>query len=358
MQDLKSINTGTLANAFYFLACVFLIVYSLSKLSGLLSSIAIAFLIWFLINAFVSSLEKLRIFQYKYAKKLVLPFAVIFIFFSLFKITTFIALNIADLGSSLSGIDERLSLLIANLSSNFSIDITQELNKIMQQISIASLINKALGLFSSIFSNSLQIILYVMFLLLDQQYFDAKLKALFPNKDKKVKVEKILHAIAGNIKTYIYITTIIRLCTGILTYLICSFFSLEGAPLWGVIAFILNFIPTIGSIIAVLIPSLFALVSLSDITLAFALIPCLAFIQFLLGNIIQPKLMGDKLNISQFVVIFSMVAWGMMWGTIGMFLSIPLMVILSIILSQFDSTKKLAILISANGKISTDKNSL
>jgi len=355
MQDLKSLNTPTLSNAFYFLACIFLIVYSLSQLSGLLSSIAIAFLIWFLINAFVSSLEKLFIFKYRFTKKLVLPFAVIFIFFSLFKITSFIALNITDLGASLSGIDQRISLVLNNLSSSFSIDITQELNKLLQQISIASLINKALGLFSSVFSNSLQIILYVMFLLLDQQFFDAKLKALFPKEDKRQRVETMLHSIAGNIKTYIYITTIISLCTGLLTYLICSFFGLEGASLWGFIAFILNFIPTIGSIIAVLIPSLFALVSLSDISFALLLIPCLAFVQFLLGNIIQPKLMGNKLNISQFVVIFSLVAWGMMWGTIGMFLSIPLMVILSIILSQFESTKMLAILISANGNISSDK---
>lgn len=70
---------------------------------------------------------------------------------------------------------------------------------------------------------------------------------------------------------------------------------------------------------------------------------CLALVcvQFVIGNIIYPKLMGNKLNISQFVVILSLVVWGAMWGTIGMFLSVPLMMILLIILSQFESTRTL-----------------
>ena len=123
------------------------------------------------------------------------------------------------------------------------------------------------------------------------------------------------------------------------------------AFLWGFIAFVLNFIPTIGSIIAVLIPTIFAFIQLSLISDVLILFTLLIIIQFVLGNIVQPRMMGDKLNISQFVVILSLVIWGAMWGTIVMFLSVPLMVILLIIFSQFESTKKLAILISGDGNI-------
>ncbi len=180
-----------------------------------------------------------------------------------------------------------------------------------------------------------------------------KMKALFPNDTNREKANNILHSISENIKTYISITTIISLGTGILTYFICELFGLEGAGLWGgFIAFILNFIPTIGSIIAVLTPFFFALVQL-DLTTALFLIPALGIVQFTLGNIIQPRLMGNKLNISQFVVILSLVIWGgAMWGgTIGMFLSVPLMVILMIIFSQFEPTRPMAILISGNGQL-------
>ncbi len=212
-------------------------------------------------------------------------------------------------------------------------------------------INKVITAFSTIFSNIVQILLYVLFLLLDQRFFDAKLNALFPNDEHKSRAKHVLTSISQSIRTYISITTIISLITGLLTYLVCEIFSLQGAVLWGFIAFVLNFIPTIGSIIAVLIPVTFALVQFPEISDVLILSLVLITIQFVIGNIIYPKLMGNKLNISQFVVIVSLVVWGAMWGTIGMFLSVPLMVILLIIFSQFESTKKLAILISGDGNI-------
>ena len=119
----------------------------------------------------------------------------------------------------------------------------------------------------------------------------------------------------------------------------------------GFIAFILNFIPTIGTIIAVLIPTVFAIIQLTDISSILYLFIFLVLIQFVIGNVIYPKLMGKSLNISQFVVILSLVVWGAMWGTIGMFLAVPIMMILLIILSQFESTKNLAVLISEDGNI-------
>jgi AI-2 transport protein TqsA len=152
---------------------------------------------------------------------------------------------------------------------------------------------------------------------------------------------------------YLSITTIISLLTGILTYIVCEIFSLEGAALWGFIAFVLNFIPTIGSIIAVVIPTLFSLIQFPELADVLVFTLCLVEIQFIIGNILYPKLMGNKLNISQFVVILSLVIWGAMWGTVGMFLSVPLMMILMIILSQFENTKGMAILISGDGKINT-----
>ena len=194
-------------------------------------------------------------------------------------------------------------------------------------------------------------------LLIDQRYFKTKLNALFPKQVNRDKAEHVLISISKGIRTYISITTIISLITGFLTYLICEMFSLQGAVLWGFIAFVLNFIPTIGSIIAVLIPTIFALIQFPEISDVLFLSLALVAIQFVIGNIIYPRLMGNKLNISQFIVILSLVVWGAMWGTIGMFLSVPLMMILLIILSQFNSTKSLAILISGDGSILSSSKS-
>ena len=202
-------------------------------------------------------------------------------------------------------IDNKVNDLIQKISLMTSFDLATPLQKFFQEFSLSSVINKVITAFSTIFSNIVQILLYVLFLLIDQRFFNAKLNALFPKKDNRIKAEHILTSISKGVRTYIFITTIISLTTGFLTYLSQVLF----------------------------------------------LCLSLIMIQFVIGNIIYPKLMGNKLNISQFIVILSLVIWGAMWGTIGMFLSVPLMMILLIILSQFEGTKSLAILILGDGTI-------
>jgi AI-2 transport protein TqsA len=353
----SSLGNTNFANAFYFFAFMFLFVFSLNSLSNILTPIAIAVLIWFLINAFANQIKRLPFLNAKVGDYIAIPLSLIFIVYSMVEIGSFITSSMMELSSTISQLDSKVYELIDKLSLLTSFDLATPLQKFFEEFSLSSVINKVISAFSAIFGNIVQIFLYVLFLLIDQQFFSAKLNALFPKKENKNRVEHILTSISKGIRTYISITTIISLSTGFLTYFLCEMFSLQGAVLWGFIAFVLNFIPTIGSIIAVLIPTVFALIQFNEISDVLILFVALVLIQFVIGNIIYPKLMGNKLNISQFIVILSLVVWGAMWGTIGMFLSIPLMMILLIVLSQFESTKKLAILISADGNILAASNS-
>ncbi|MEN8717174.1 MAG: AI-2E family transporter [Sulfurovum sp.] len=337
--------------AFYFLAFMFLVIYSLSNLSNILAPIAISILIWFLINSLANTLKKLPYLNSNLGNKIAIPFSVVVIFITIFIVGNFIASSLVELSGVIVKFDSRFNLIIEKLSLVTGLDIPKNIENFLEQFSIASVLNNVLGAFSSILSNSIQIILYVLFLLIDQAFFNSKLNALFPNYEARQKAKEVLNKISKTISTYISITTLISLFTGFLTYLICEYFSLEGAVLWGFVAFLFNFIPTIGSIIAVLFPVLFSIIQFELITDVLFLLLVLVVIQFIIGNILYPKLMGSKLNISQFVVIFSLVIWGAMWGTVGMFLSVPLMMIILIILSQFENTKAIAILISADGKI-------
>ena len=350
------INTN-FANAFYFFGFMFLAVYSLNSLSSILTPIAIAILIWFLINAFANQIKRLPYLNPKVGDIIAIPLSLIFIVYSMIEIGSFIASSMLELSSTIAQLDTKVNALIQKLSAISSIDLLTPLQKFFQEFSLSSIINKVIAAFSAIFSNLIQILLYVLFLLIDQRFFKTKLNALFPKQVNRDKAEHVLISISKGIRTYISITTIISLITGFLTYLICEMFSLQGAVLWGFIAFVLNFIPTIGSIIAVLIPTIFALIQFPEISDVLFLSLALVAIQFVIGNIIYPRLMGNKLNISQFIVILSLVVWGAMWGTIGMFLSVPLMMILLIILSQFNSTKSLAILISGDGSILSSSKS-
>ncbi len=346
----KVYNTNFTA-AFYFFAFMSLVVFTLSSLSDILTPIAIAILIWFLINAFANQIKKLPFMNSNFGELIAIPISLIIIVYSMFEIGSFITSSMVELSSTISQLDSKISVILEKISTLTSFDVVTPVEKLFEQFSLTTLINKVISAFSSIFSNIVQILLYVLFLLLDQRFFNAKINALFSNYETRQKAKEVLSSISKTIRMYLSITTIISLLTGVLTYAICSFFGLEGAVLWGFIAFILNFIPTIGSIIAVFIPLMFALVQFTDYSVVLILFVCLVSVQFVIGNILYPRLMGNKLNISQFVVILSLVIWGAMWGTVGMFLSVPLMMIILIILSQFENTKAMAILISGDGKI-------
>ena len=350
----KLYNTN-FAAAFYFLAFISMIVYAFSSMSKILTPIAIAVLIWFLINALANLIKKFPYMNSNIGEFIAIPLSLIIIVFSMLEIGGFIASSMVELSSTIAQLDDKFNLIIEKVSQLTGFDVSSRFEKIFEQFSIASLINKVISAFSSIVSNIMQIFLYVLFLLLDQRFFNAKLNALFPNYETRKKANEVLTSISNTIRMYISITTIISLATGFLVYFICEIFSLQGAVLWGFVAFVLNFIPTIGSIIAVLIPTLFALVQFTELSEVLFLFLSLIIVQFTIGNVIYPRLMGSKLNISQFVVILSLVLWGAMWGTVGMFLSVPMMMILLIILSQFENTKGLAILISGDGKIYSNK---
>ena len=118
-----------------------------------------------------------------------------------------------------------------------------------------------------------------------------------------------------------------------------------------ILTFLFNFIPNIGSFAASLLPVLFAMIQFNNSVLVLWLAVCLIGIQFIFGNIIEPKIMGESINLSAVVILFALLFWGFVWGIPGMFLAVPMTVILKIVFENIDQLKPVAILMS--GKIKT-----
>lgn len=144
--------------------------------------------------------------------------------------------------------------------------------------------------------------------------------------------------------------------TGVLSYLWLSYIGLEFAGIWAFIIFVMNYIPTIGSIIACSLPILYSLITTNTMNMPILTAVGLISIQIMLGNIIEPKLTGKTLNLSTLAILINLVFWGIIWGFAGMFFSVPLLVATFIITAQFDSTRWIAILLSANGEIPDKKD--
>jgi predicted PurR-regulated permease PerM len=157
-------------------------------------------------------------------------------------------------------------------------------------------------------------------------------------------------AIVEDLQEYLWIKTQISLVTGVLAWVLCLATGVDYPVLWGVIAFLLNYIPTIGSIIAAVPPVLLGFVLLGWERGVILVIGYL-LINTVMGNIIEPKVMGKRLGLSSLVVFLSLVFWGWIWGPLGMFLSVPLTMIVKILLEYSDDMKWIAVLLGSGAEM-------
>ena len=137
----------------------------------------------------------------------------------------------------------------------------------------------------------------------------------------------------------------------ILSYCILLVAEIDFAAFWALLIFILNYIPYIGSVIAVAFPVVLSLLQFSSIILTASVLIGLLGVQLLVGNIVEPRITGKSLNLSPVVIVLALSVWGSIWGVIGMILSVPIMVMVMIVLSQFSKTRPIAVLMSQSGEI-------
>lgn len=204
------------------------------------------------------------------------------------------------------------------------------------------------------------ILIYVAFLFLAQSAWSPKLDRIFRDKDRRDQVSEIGHAARRGIETYLWTQTVISVMITVLTYITLVALGVDNAIFLSGLIFVLNYIPTIGSIVAAFVPFLFALVqpdvpgwvpggAQDSYFFSVIVFAAVSFWQFMIGNFVQPRIMGDSLNISALVVLLSLAIWGAIWGIPGMFLSAPLTVLLMILCAQSATTRWIAVLLSADG---------
>ena len=221
-----------------------------------------------------------------------------------------------------------------------------DLRKLFNPGAAMKLVATTLNSLGNALTNGFMIILTVIFILLEVSSFPKKIKKIFEdNPEAMMPFDKF----SENIKRYMAIKTIISLGTGIAVFLMLSFIKLKYAFLWGVLAFILNYIPNIGSIIAAVPPILLALIQLSP---AYSIAIAIGFlvINLVAGNVIEPRFMGKGLGLSTLVVFLSLIFWGWVLGPVGMLLSVPLTVMVKIAVDSSESFKWLSILLGPETK--------
>ena len=204
--------------------------------------------------------------------------------------------------------------------------------------------------------NAMLIFLIILFILMEFSSFTIKAKAILGLSDKSISY---LSTITKNTRHYLVIKTFICLTNGVLIYIALLIIGVDYPLLWATVAGLMNYIPNIGSIFATIPAVLFALIQLG---LGGALWTLGAFVVIhnVLGNFIEPKILGRGLGLSALVVLLSLLFWGYIMGPVGMFLSVPFTMTIKIILEQNEKTRWMAILLGspAEAKIFLEQKEL
>ena len=340
-----------LKDAFYAIGLVTLIVAVLTLGAKIFVPIALAILLWFLVNAFAGILKRAPIFGRVITDGVALILATIATLGLVWLAGQIVIANLAQLSNGFQNLDERIAGAVSSLEAATGLAINFDLSRITDFFSLQTVLRHIISAIGQIASEFSLILLFMLFLLLDQPYYEAKIKALFPDRQRQARIRKVLRKIGEDTRIYIWLMTVVSVITGCITYVIATAYGLQGAAFWGFAAFALNFIPTIGSFLGVLIPGAYAFVQFDQPENALTFMLALSVVQFIMGNLVLPRLMGDRLNLSQFVVILSLSIWSAMWGVAGLFLAVPLMMVLAIVLSQFESTRPVAIIMSKTGQV-------
>ncbi|MDC7218743.1 MAG: AI-2E family transporter [Spirochaetales bacterium] len=312
----------------------------LKTLSALLLPLVFAGLLALLCIPLV---QKLRDFHIP--KALILPVVALLVCFILVLV---INIFVTTFSSILSDMDElsrlfnnKIGLISRWADRRFGLDLNENHNSLTNwfwewiggfQWSTA-LKDLALGV-GDFGKDFLLFFLYFLFLLGGLTEYKSYIQYVVKGNDElKHHTETLQHSISS----YIAIKTVISLITGVLAFFVCLIFGLNYALFWGFIAFLFNFIPSIGSILSTLLPLLMAFIQFDSVGQFTGLAVVLLGNQLIIGNVVDPMVMGDRMRINSITVIFGLVFWGYIWGIPGMLLSVPLNVIMKLGLEQSES---------------------
>jgi len=325
-------------------------VFALKELHAILLPFFIAIIIAFIFEPFFEFLKKKRVPPFLSIVIVVLTIIIIANVVSIFVFT-----SIGPFTTGIPKYQDKFNNLIQYASDNlknFGFDVvalkeSMNLKNIVQDSSVQGFITSIFTSIAGIFGDFILILIYVIFILSELGSLKRRVLRAF-SEDRARAIAKTMNDIFLDVRRYIVGKTVINLVHAIIIGIILWAFDVDFYIVWAFLSFLMHYIPTIGSMIATILPFMTALVQFDSFATAIVILIILIVLANVVGNIIEPQVLGDKLDLSPILLLLSLVIWGYVWGIMGMILSIPIMSIIKIVLMNFESTRPIAILMSYN----------
>lgn len=351
MPELPAIS---LLNLFLFVALATLLGWLLYIGKIVVLPLVVSLMLTYVLIGAVQGLRRLRFFRHM-PMWLAYTIVVTIIGLSL-ALTVLVAFsNLRQIALSLPTSEDQLNELIAQVSAMIGLSNVPSLDTLsamtLDRIDLAGVSLWLLSSVTSVGSALALIVTYVVFMVAERGLFLRRLDKVLPDDDERGAMRAVLDRINSQIVTYLSTKTMINVILGAISYVIMLLLGVENAVFWAFLIALFNYIPYVGSLIGVATVTLYVLVFRVD--LAFASLTCvlLTIAQVYVGNYLEPKIMGQTLNLSPLVVLVALVVWSSLWGLPGAIIAVPMTSVVMIILAAFKQTRGISVLASADGDV-------
>lgn len=315
-------------------------------LADILTPLALALFLALMIDGFARNLAaRLPAVSRRIATPLAIVLSVIVFVGAAFFITE----NATSFAGRLVTYAPKLNGLIARVAGLLGMAAPPTLTQLVQQLDPASHLGQVAQGLQSFVSTAAFVLVYLGFLLASRRGWERKAIALFSVREQRQEAVAAFLRIRDGVEQYLWVQTVTGLMIAAASWVAMAAVGLDNALFWAILIFIASYIPVVGGIVAVALPPIFALVQFDTLWQALVLAGVLQTVGLFVGNVVQPRMQGESLNIDPIVLLLALAFWGVLWGLPGAFLSTPLTTVMMVVLAQFQGTRWVAILLSANG---------
>lgn len=329
-----------------------LILYLLIVGQSILLPLVISLVFWYLINLLASAIHRVPVGRY-------LPvwscygLSIIAFILGIWAVVKLVSMNIDSVVSVAPSYQANFEARLEAILGYFRIEEAPTFSQLTELVNLRVILSNLASAVTSVAANGSIILLYIAFLLLEQSTFDRKISALLRDRpEKEADFRRLLERIKADVSKYFGIKVVTSTLTGVLSYIFLRLVGVDFAEFWAILIFMLNFIPTIGSIVATIFPSLITLVQFDSWTPFILVVTGVTSIQVIIGNFLEPRMMGNSLNLSPMVILLNLSLWGVIWGIPGMFLCVPILVISLAVFAHIPQTRGIAVFLSRDGDLS------
>lgn len=261
--------------------------------------------------------------------------------------------NAAAFGRDVAGQTAHIDQVMRRGASLVGVDDVPSVTQLLRQLNPSQYLNLVAGHFGNVAAVIGQLVfvfIYLGFLLASRVGFRKKAERLFNEPQEMEHATAVFLRIRDGIERYLWIQTVTGLMIAGASWALLAILGVQSAFFWAFLIFVASYIPIVGGFVGIALPPLYALVQFGTLWQPAVIVAALYTVHFVVGNIVQPRMQGQSLNVDPVVVLLALALWGALWGVPGMFLSTPLTVMAMVILVQFPSSRWLAILLSGDGR--------